>query len=425
MPTLKLNKKRIPKKVPVHEGKVTATVERCNYRKELTSMFSKAEENLGITAEENRNKVSNGIHSKEATDEAAARKRKASRDAQVALHLHFKDSPVKTPQGKQKDAKKLGIDNGHSGRNTSRNGDGVDNSLSSIGAETGIGEKNSNGSSSNLQDIEKATSQQIQPEKDSFSPPHPKKSKLLYEHQDQKQGNNGLHAPSSKPGLSLASPKKGVKRLNRVGDIVPADNYVRRMASLNASACVSALMEADKKDFSKAVRSPEASLKVFTQQSPPKSLYGVASVKDESFEFGDKLNGSLCKRSPTPSSCSSLSCDSQSLRYSPSDIDLQAPQVMGTLLALLDQQQTEDEELPYNRLGLLYNGDTFHPAERLFYNSDTDLTLPQRIIPKVFPSRDFFVAAAIQQVMPLRTVGKKKKAAKVGRVFYLSYRITC
>jgi len=280
-----------------------------------------------------------------------------------------------------------------------------------MGTATDKGEKDSNGTSSNQQDCETTNSKQNLPEKDNFSPPPPKKSKILDEQAQNEE--NGLKAPTIKPGWSLVKAKKGIRRLSKVGDVLPPDNYVRRMASLNASAVNSAMMETDKKSFNKAVRSPEASLKTLSKQSLARSLNSELSEKDESFKFDEKLNSSLCPRSPSPSSCSSLSCESQSLQYSPGDIDIQAPQVMGTILALLDQQQTEEEEVPYNRLGLLYNGDTYHPFERLFYNSDTDLTLPQRIIPKVFPSRDMFLAAAIKQSLPLRSAGKKKKAAKV------------
>ena len=71
------------------------------------------------------------------------------------------------------------------------------------------------------------------------------------------------------------------------------------------------------------------------------------------------------------------------------------------------------DDILYNNLGLLCNGDTLHPHTRVFYNSDIDLTLPDRVIPKVVPSRGNFVNEVVAEALSQKNVGKKRKAAKV------------
>ena len=422
MPSLKIshNKKKARRSVGHHSHRPTptkATLQgrvsagpfgKHDYRKEMASVLSKTEENRS---------VSNGIHMKKVlggdkkkTFAPLLGKRKACRDAEVALQLHYKDVEGGTPQGKVKEGKRIGHENGHSG-SVSKGG-----SVGSGGGSVGKMEKYSNGSTVKEHNHEKMGPMEAKKEIKVLASPPPLK-RLKPSGPDIKREEKQANCLNSKqPALVLKNIKKAGKKMDRVSDVVHTDNYVRRMASLNASACVTAMMESEKRTFSKAIRNPEASLKTSYRQSISKSPSSAESDKEGVFTFGETaITGAAgYQRSPTPSSCSSMSSDSQSLSYS--DLEMPEPQLVGTILDLLAQQSSSDDDIPYNCLGLLYNGDTIYPTARVFFNSDTDLTLPYKIIPRVFPSRDFFVKAATRQVLPFKSAGKKKKAAKVGSV---------
>lgn len=119
-------------------------------------------------------------------------------------------------------------------------------------------------------------------------------------------------------------------------------------------------------------------------------------------------------------STSSISSSSEADTSKDSDeiLDVSTTPQVYTLIALASLAASRESDLdlvPFNTLGLLYNGDTLHPSARAFYTSDTDLTLPDKIIPKIVPSREAFVYSAITDAVSLRVMNqkRKRKAAKV------------
>ncbi len=194
-------------------------------------------------------------------------------------------------------------------------------------------------------------------------------------------------------------------------------NYMRRMASLNARARVTAMMESDgRRSKGRAHNNGMGYDK--------KRLRGALSIHRPIRSSGRSLTSPLTRRGRGmfgPSSSSSSS-SSSSVTSSPetdfshdSEMSVTEPQVINTLLTLAMAAATacEPEDVQYNSLGLLYNGDTLHPNSRVFYSSDTDLTIPGKVIPKVVPSHDRFVKAAVDDAISMRYVCKKKKGAKV------------
>lgn len=330
-------------------------------------------------------------------------KRKASRDAEVALHLLYRDlgNVAKT---KESDGQEY--TNGHSSTANVSNG--------SVLYVTG---KSNASNTDSLQHQDKTEPllrsfsakhiEKLSPRPTSSDDPQPSPSEVNTESK-----KKPVYPSLKLPSLVIPNCKRNSKKGDVIRNTVSTGNYIRRVASLNASACVTALMEPERKSFSKAIRNPEVCLKAVptcTPTSPTGSKTSSIYSKDKQVTK---------KRSQSPYSCSSTcSSEAESLSSycSSSELDMTEPHVYRTLLVLAsmaDESHCEDD-ISYNRYGLLYNGDTVFPSARVFYNSDTDLSLPHRIIPKVLPSHEKYARAAADQVLRFKSIGKKKKAAKV------------
>ena len=197
--------------------------------------------------------------------------------------------------------------------------------------------------------------------------------------------------------------------------------YMRRMASLNASACVSAMMEPEKKgrlDKSKlyGVNSNE------TQLIEARKSWSISSSDDLSagipspivdLEDLEPTRAKELSLSPARFYGSSASSDADTSKDSDDILNVSDPNLLLAIATLASATPYILDELAFNKLGLLYNGDTIHPAARVFFTSDTDLSLPDRIIPRVVPSQEKFLKRSISKAMTQRLVGKKRKGAKV------------
>ena len=255
------------------------------------------------------------------------------------------------------------------------------------------------------------------------------------------QGNSEIGSHSMKqPSLILKDLKKNKEKQKVTQDRISADKYVvgspcksvleggymRRMASLNASACVSALMEPEKKPrphkslLSKPTKISSDEAKLRQQKRETRKSWSLSSSDDTSPLMPPLMGLENRKESQGMSpgrfyGSSTSPSDADTSKDSEDILDVSGPQIY-TLLALASLANCASydvDEIPYNKLGLLYNGDTVHPAARVFYTSDVDLTLPERIIPRVVPSREQFVRDAVSKSVAQRSVGKKKKGAKV------------
>ncbi len=87
-----------------------------------------------------------------------------------------------------------------------------------------------------------------------------------------------------------------------------------------------------------------------------------------------------------------------------------------------EQQQNEEEEeegvasdlygIPFNSMGLLYNGDSVHPSTQVFLSSEREL--PQPIFPQVVPIRVTHLGNALQTARQQhKDKAKKPRAVKV------------
>ena len=235
------------------------------------------------------------------------------------------------------------------------------------------------------------------------------------------QRNNNGSETVSQPSSSTKQP--ALKKTKKIGhDKALAEygnknifhgGYMRRMASLNASACVAAMMEPEKK-----TKTQKSFYGDKIHHSSKRELRSTSVSSSESLPSPIAASRHWLTRSmdtslsPARLSSSSLSSEADTSRDSCDSMD-----VTGTLMELATRFANFDDFVPdevqHNRLGLLYNGDTIHPAARVFYTSDTDLTLPARIIPTVVPSQLKFVKSAISDAQAQQFVKKKRKAAKV------------
>lgn len=216
--------------------------------------------------------------------------------------------------------------------------------------------------------------------------------------------------------LKRTSSPERTKVENSKQNVFESGGYMRRMASLNASACVAALMEPEKKSKSlkantltyinRLVRSPQRSSSTSSSDGLPSPM--LSPHLRETLRPKDFL---LSPTSLYNSSTSALSLSESEADTSKDSDDLE-PHVYGALLALA-MAGFEPDEVSYNKLGLLYNGDTLYPCARVFYASDTDLTLPGKIIPRIVPSREMFVRSAVDDALRRRPNKTKKKGAKV------------
>lgn len=247
--------------------------------------------------------------------------------------------------------------------------------------------------------------------------------------------NNGsrLSLSAKQPAIILDDLKKSKERKRSGYDKRLAESasnsllggYMRRMASLNASACVAAMMEPEKKsrqDKSFAGKLYKVNSNEMQHTEPRKSWSSISSSEELSVGLPspivdlEELEPAVTKElslSPARFYGSSASSDADTSKDSDEILNVSDPNLLLALATLASAANFVPDEIPFNKLGLLYNGDTIHPAARVFYTSDTDLSLPDRIIPRVVPSQEKFLEHSISKAMTQRLVGKKRKGAKV------------
>ena len=230
-----------------------------------------------------------------------------------------------------------------------------------------------------------------------------------------------------KPNKSTAAPKKPV--------CVSAEGYVRRMASLNARACVSAMMESGRRPYRRKTASAQS----------PTAMIVTPSRKTVTTNSGDAAtNASSENPSPQPNESASVTQDREStdlaeavpssstaLETRSNNSDKEAtpdPNFLGPFLGkgagyvvLCASPNTltqcgiirdSSDTSTYNAEGLLWNGDTIHPQARVYLTPEG--LMPQLIVPPIRPARPHHIS---QTKDLARTVQQKKvkrpKAVKV------------
>lgn len=179
--------------------------------------------------------------------------------------------------------------------------------------------------------------------------------------------------------------------------------FVHRMASLNARACVSAYLEPERK-FSpkyKRISSPSVSKAAISKVAMSK-----ASAKPDS-----SVVHSVCKvHTVAPKSKPVV----VNLNGNESVIPILKFDQSGSPSTLIINGSSS---VPYNREGLLYNGDSIHPDAQVFVADDQKFQLPKKIVPTVVPARLSTVKRAVKKATSIGILPSSKKHSKVKKVF--------
>ena len=181
--------------------------------------------------------------------------------------------------------------------------------------------------------------------------------------------------------------------------------YVHRMASLNARACVSAYLEPERKFAPKHKKTPSA--------VPKPALPNVPMSKDSSDSVSrtdSAVVPSICKvYTEVPKSKPVV----VNLNGNESVIPIIKFDGSGTPSTLIIKELDDDSSVPYNREGLLYNGDSIHPDARVFVADDLKFQLPKRIVPTLVPARLSTVKRAVKRATSIGILPSSKKHSRV------------
>ena len=191
--------------------------------------------------------------------------------------------------------------------------------------------------------------------------------------------------------------------------------YVKRMASLNARACVSVILESTRRPSkAKKIVSHEATTITRKPVSPPKENDDIP------------MPSSPCESSPTPLPLilrQKISCRQSSVDrvdgtscgfsdYRSYVVACASPTTLERYGIIYTTESTaKSEDVPYNTEGLLWNGDTLHPQSRVYLCADG--SVPQHIVPPVRPATMASVQKVVCKAKKQHQKNRKKKAVKV------------
>lgn len=243
--------------------------------------------------------------------------------------------------------------------------------------------------------------------KESFqikSPPKLKKAVLSLVPVDCKKA-------SSKP-----KPKKPAKPLKRE---VESTWYVKRMASLNARACVSVLMESTRRPSkpkpppSRAVPpNPQAVASPYTVSAsctkpPPRSSPAPCS---DMLGRRDVSRHSSAEKDDSSDNGSGIFSSKKYVLACASPSTLERYGIIQTI-------DNEAEAAPFNTEGLLWNGDTLHPHSRMYLSPDG--SVPPRIVSPVRPAKPISIHRAVASAKSQHQKTRKRpRAIKVQKNVY-------
>jgi hypothetical protein len=184
--------------------------------------------------------------------------------------------------------------------------------------------------------------------------------------------------------------------------------YVQRMASLNARACVSAYLEPERKFSPKHKKAPSSS----SSSVPKPALPNVPVTKNSS----DSISGT--DSSVMPSVCKVYT---EAPKSKPVVVNLNGNESVIPIIkfdgsgspSTLIIKELDDDGVPYNSEGLLYNGDSIHPDARVFVADDKKFQLPKKIVPILVPARLSTVKRAVKRSTSTGILPSSKKHSKV------------
>ena len=183
--------------------------------------------------------------------------------------------------------------------------------------------------------------------------------------------------------------------------------YVHRMASLNARACVAAFLEPERKASPKLTgqngyNKPDRS-RVKRNSKSNSSKLSLPATGDDSMT---KPKAVVLNLSAIENAIPVIKLETNGLQIPACAVIVQGPN---------DHYHDEGAKVPYNKMGLLYNGDTLHPHAQVFLTQsrNNELELPSRVVPVLVPSRLSTVKKAAEKAAATGVLQYSKRRVKV------------
>lgn len=178
------------------------------------------------------------------------------------------------------------------------------------------------------------------------------------------------------------------------------------MASLNARACVSAFLEPERKFSPKHAKTGSRNKKepvpkvALSKATVSKAKCDSDSVSKSDFSVVPSVRTEPPKSKPVV------------LNRNGSVIPVIKFDKNGSPCTLIIKEVDDGGSVPYNREGLLYNGDTIHPDAHIFVADEQKFQLPKRIVPTVIPARVSTVKRAVKNATSVGILPSSKKHSK-------------
>lgn len=205
-----------------------------------------------------------------------------------------------------------------------------------------------------------------------------------------------VNQPKKQSSTSQANSSMSLEELSAL-----FGGYVHRMASLNARACVSAIFEPERKTTTANSPTRKRIAKSVTRRGPRKSILSVGPSQHAQKDGPSRSKGVVLN----------VNAVIPVIKLEPSGFEVPA-------CAMIVQgipEHRDHGEIPYNKLGLLHNGDSMHPDAQVFLSrsSKNQLEMPRRIYPTLVPSRLSTVRRASLKATSTGVVHYPKKRYKV------------
>ena len=203
-----------------------------------------------------------------------------------------------------------------------------------------------------------------------------------------------MSQPLKKKATVTSSTLSNTRRVVPEVSSVVIGGYVHRMASLNARACVAAYLEPERKYAPKYANS---------------GGHKQAAVSKAKCDSNSASNDKSIVSKVEPQKSKPIVLN---LNGAESVIPVIKFDGSGSPCTLIIRE-LEDGTIPYNKEGLLYNGDTIHPDAQVFVADDQKLQLPKRIVPTLVPARFSTVRRAAKKAASIGILQSSKKHSKV------------
>lgn len=183
--------------------------------------------------------------------------------------------------------------------------------------------------------------------------------------------------------------------------------YVHRMASLNARACVAAFLQPERRASPKLTRHNGHS-------KPDKPRVKRLSSKSEHSKLSLLSKVDAAKSKAVVLNLSAIENGIPVIKLETNGLEIPACAV---IVQRPNGHYDEESKVPYNKMGLLYNGDTVHPHTQVFLTQsrDNELELPSRIVPVLVPLRLSTVKKVSRKAATKGVLQLSKKKAKVNK----------